>query len=66
MDEELLRHAAAQHAGAPNPIRFDDGDTLAALGRAPGGAHAARARTDDDEIVLMAGRLAHENRDPRR
>ena len=48
--EQLFRHAAADHAGAAHPVFFGDHDLGAMAGRDAGGADAARAASDDEEI----------------
>ena len=48
--EQLLRHAAADHAGAAHPVFFGDHDARAVAGRDPGGANAARTASDDEQI----------------
>ena len=50
IDEQLLRHAAADHAGAAHPVLFGDHDFCAVACRDPRGAHAARAGADDEQI----------------
>ena len=41
--QQLLRHAAAQHAGAADAATFDDGDPGPMRRRPARGRHAARA-----------------------
>ena len=48
--EQLLRHAAADHAGAAHPVLFRDHHAGAVVGRDPGGAHAARSPSDDKQV----------------
>ncbi len=53
IDQELLRHAAADHAGAADAILLGDHHARAIAGRNAGGAHAARTRADDEQIDLF-------------
>ena len=46
--QELLRHAAADHAGAAHPVFFGDHDPRAMTGGDPGGAHPARTSSNDE------------------
>ena len=55
VDEELLRHAAADDAGAADAEFLRYGHLRAMARGDAGGAHAARACTDDEEIVVKAG-----------
>ncbi len=57
VDQELLRHAAADHAGAADAVFLRDHDLRAMTGRDAGGAHAAGAGADDEEIDLGGHRL---------
>ena len=55
IDQELLRHAAADHASSADAEFLRDHD-LGAMGRRdPGGAHAARSRTDHEKIDIVTG-----------
>ena len=55
-DQKLLRHAAADHAGAAHPVFFGDHDPRAITGRDPRGAHAARTAADDKQIDIELSR----------
>ena len=48
--EQLLRHAAADHAGAAHPVFFGDHHPRAVAGRDPGGAYPARTSSDDKQV----------------
>ena len=54
VDEELLRHAAADDAGAADPVGLGDGDARSRRRRLPRRADAARAGADDEKIVVVA------------
>ena len=55
IDHELFRHAAADHASSADAEFLRDHD-LGAMGRRdPGGAHAARSRTDHEKIDIVTG-----------
>ena len=54
IDEQLLRHAAANDAGAAITIFFSNPHALAERGRHAAAAHAARAATDDEKIVVIS------------
>src|SRR3990172_12544687 len=58
IDEQLLRHAAADHAGAADAILLGDADARAELGRQPRRADPARARADDEQVVVVMSHLA--------
>ena len=62
IDQELLRHAAADHAGAADPVFLGHHDARAVAGRDPRGAHAARACTDDEQIDVV---ISHARPAPR-
>jgi len=53
IDQELLRHAAADHAGAADAILLGDHHAGAVARRDAGGPHAARSRADDEQIDLF-------------
>ena len=53
VDEELLGHAAADHAGAANTMLHGDGDASAVRSGYAARAHPARARADDEEVVIV-------------
>ena len=59
IDQQLLRHAAADHAGAAHAVLFGDHDARAVTGRDPGGAHPARTASDDEQIDVE---LSHPSR----
>src|SRR5690606_1166849 len=54
-DHELLRHAAADDAGAADAEPLGDGHALAAEGGQSGRADAAGAGADDEEVVVVVG-----------
>ena len=57
IDEELLRHAAADHAGAADPILLGDHHLGAVTRGDPRRPHAAGAGADDEEVdVVRRGR----------
>ena len=53
VDQQLLRHAAADHAGAADAIFLSDHHARAVARRNPPSAYAARARTNDKEIDVV-------------
>ena len=53
VDQELLRHAAADHAGAADAVFLGDHHARAVARRDARGAHAARARADDEQIDVV-------------
>ena len=53
IDQQLLRHAAADHAGAADPILLGDHHPRAIAGRDAGGTDPARTRADDEQIDLF-------------
>ena len=53
VNEHLLRHAAADHAGAADPMRFRQRHLGAMRGGHAAGAHAARSPADGEEIVIV-------------
>ena len=55
IDEELFRHAAADDAGAADTVFFGDRHLRAMLGGDARRPDAARARADDEEIVVEVG-----------
>ena len=52
IDQQLLRHAAADHAGAADPILFRQHDLRAVSRRDPRRAHAAGAASDHKEVNI--------------
>src|SRR5680860_1162138 len=58
IDEQLLRHAAADHAGAADAILLGDTHARAQLGSQPRRANPAGARADDEQIVVVMSHLA--------
>ena len=54
VDQELLRHAAADHAGAADPVVLADADPRAVARGDTRGADAARPGADDEQIVVVA------------
>ncbi len=52
VDHQLLRHAAADHAGAAVAVLLGQPDLGPGLGRDPGGAHPARTAADDEEVEV--------------
>ena len=61
MDEQLLRNAAAEHAGAADLVFLGDRDARAEFGGDPGRADAAGPRPDDEQIVVV---FAHRSAPP--
>ncbi len=55
IDQKLLRHAAADDAGAAEAIFLGDHDARAMLGGDARGAHAARSASDDEKIDVVIG-----------
>src|SRR6185295_12938505 len=53
MDEELLRHAAADDAGAADLVLHGDGDPRPVSGAKARGADAAGAGADEVEVVVV-------------
>src|SRR5262249_27329342 len=56
IDEQLLRDAATDHAGAAHAPLLGDRDARAGHRRHATGANAATAAADDEEVVVV---LAH-------
>src|SRR6516164_5078686 len=54
IDQKLLRHAAADHAGAADAPVLGDHHLRAVAGGDAGGAHSAGAGADDEEVGLVA------------
>ncbi len=54
VDVELLRHAAADHAGAADPEFLGDGDLRAVPRRDARRADAAGAGADDEQVVIVS------------
>ena len=52
IDEQLLRHAAADHAGAAHAVLFGEHHGRAVAGGDAGGADAPRAAADHEEIDI--------------
>ena len=66
IDQKLLRHAAADHAGAAHPVFFGNHDARAMAGGDPGGAHPARTSSDHEQIdVELSHRSPGLNQIPR-
>ena len=57
IDEQLLRHAAADDAGAAIAIFLGNADPGAGPGRHPRRPHPARAAADDEKIVVESHAL---------
>src|SRR5690606_8395168 len=55
IDEELLRHAAADDACAAEAVFLGNGHALAERGRDARGARSARPAADDEEIIVVSG-----------
>ena len=55
IDQKLLRHAAADHAGAADPVLLRHQHARAVAGGDPRRTHAARAATDDEQIDVAIG-----------
>ena len=53
MNEQLLRHATAEHARAADAVLLGDGNAFAEFRRAARGAHSGGARPDDEEVVVV-------------
>src|SRR5205823_5579822 len=77
INQKLFRHAAADHAGTAHPVLFGKHDARTMAGGDPGGAHATRTSTDDEQIdvelshghparMLFLTRFLHANRHPLR
>ena len=60
VDEQLLGHAAAQHAGAADAAFLGDRHALAQLGGQARGTDAGRAGADDHQVVVVAARHARQ------
>ena len=58
IDEQLLRHAAADHARAADAVLLGDHDVCAIARRDARRAHAARTGTDDEKIDVLIRHLA--------
>ena len=58
IDQKLLRHAAADHAGAAEAILLGDHHLRAIARRNAGGAHAARSGSDHEQIDFFRHGLA--------
>ena len=58
IDQQLLRHAAADDAGAAEAIFLGDHHARAVLGGNARGAHAARAASDNEKIDVVISHLA--------
>jgi hypothetical protein len=56
VDKQLFGNAAADHAGAAEPVLLRNGDFLAQAGRQARRAHPARAAADHKQVVVI---LAH-------
>ena len=55
IDQQLLRHAAADDAGAADPVLLGHRHLGAMAGGNPRRPHAARAGADDEEVVVVGG-----------
>ena len=55
IDQQLLRHAAADDAGAADPVILADRHPRPMPGGNPAGAHAARPGANDEEVVVVVG-----------
>ncbi len=55
IDEQLLRHAAADDAGAAEAIFLGDGHLLAERCRKTGAAYAAGAAADHEQVIVKIG-----------
>jgi glyoxylase-like metal-dependent hydrolase (beta-lactamase superfamily II) len=53
IDQELLRHAAPDHAGAADPVVLADANARTMAGRDARSAHTARTGADDEKIVII-------------
>ncbi len=54
VDEQLLRHATAQHAGTADAVLLGDRHPLAEFGGKARRANAGRTGADDEQIVVVA------------
>ena len=67
IDQQLFRHAAADHAGAAHAVFFGDHHLRAVAGGDAGGAHPARTSSDHEQVdvelshgqLLLRGRMAN-------
>ena len=77
INQKLFRHAAADHAGTAHPVLFGKHDARTMAGGDPGGTHATRTSSDDEQIdvelshghparILFLTRFLHANRHPLR
>jgi hypothetical protein len=55
VDQQLLRHTAADHAGAADAVLLGEHHAGAVAGRDARGAHATRAAADDEEVGVQVG-----------
>jgi hypothetical protein len=58
IDQKLLRHAAADHTGAADPILLGHQHLGAVAGRDPRCAHAARTATDDEQVDVAISQIS--------
>ena len=58
IDQELFRHAPADHAGAAHPVFLGDHDPRAMAGGDPGRANAARPSSNDEQIDIELGHVS--------
>ena len=61
IDQKLLGHTAANHAGSTHTIAFDDGDLGAVARRPLGCRQTTGASTDHHEIKRLLHRNAHQS-----
>src|SRR5690242_6017635 len=57
VDQKLLWHAAADHAGAAEPVFLGDHDARSVISGNASGAHAARPAADHEEIDIILGHI---------
>ena len=58
VDQQLLGHAAADHAGAAEAVLLGDGHLGAVAGRNARRAHPAGAAADDEQVVVELAHVA--------
>ena len=58
IDQQLFRHAPADHAGAAHPVLLGDHDPCAVVGCDPGRSNAARPSADNEQIGIELGHVS--------
>src|SRR5437763_1662328 len=61
-DRDVLGHAAADHAGAADPVVLANADPRAVAGGDPRGPHAAGAGAHDEQVVVECHDSIPENK----